>query len=105
MEKMVEINVKRIEKGLQLGIEKRIQREQKYFWYFYAVEKKNDIYYVYECEIAEDNMSAEIYEFENISKYLSVQEVIKQFPCKYKICFEDINVLKGQKIFNVNSYI
>lgn len=53
--------LKKIEKGMQLGIEKRIQKEQKYFWYSYAVQKKGNVYYVYE--------------YENIYKYLSFDEV------------------------------
>lgn len=94
----------KIEQGMQLGIEKRIQKEQKYFWYSYAVQKKGNIYYVYEYEIAEENMAGEICEYENIYKYLSFEEVKKFFPSKYGIHFEDIHVLKGQKIFNVNFY-
>ncbi len=97
--------IKKIEQGMQLGIEKRIQKEQKYFWYSYAVQKKGNIYCVYECEIAEENMAAEVYKYENVYKYLSLEDVKNHFPCKYQICFEDIHVLRGQKIFNVNFYI
>ena len=95
---------KKIEQGKQLGIEKRIQRQQKHFWYSYAVQKKGDIYYAYEYEIAEDNMAKEVCEYENIYKYLSFEDVKNSFPAKYGISFEDIHVLKGQKIFNVNFY-
>ena len=37
--------------------------------------KKSNIYYVYECEIQEDNIAQELYEFENVYKYLSLVEV------------------------------
>ncbi len=97
--------LKKLEKGMQLGVEKRIQKKEKYFWYSYAVQKKNDIYYVYECEIAEENLAQEVYEYENISRYLSLEEVIKNFPLKYEISFSDIHTLKGEKIFNINFYV
>ena len=95
----------KIENGRQLGIEKRIKKGYRYFWYSYAVQKKEKIYYVYECEIAEDNMAEEIFEYENINRYLSIKDVKRYFPNKYGIKFEDINVLKGQRIFNINFYI
>lgn len=95
----------KLECGKQLGIEKRIKKDLKYYWYSYAIQKKEHIYYVYECEIAEDNMASEIYEYENVYKYTSLEDVIKNFPHKYEICFEDIHTLKGQKIFNVDFYV
>lgn len=97
--------LKKLERGMQLGIEKRIEKKQKYFWYMYAVQKRADIYYVYECEIAEENMAQELFEYEKVNKYLSLDEVIQNFPCKYDMCFEDIHTLKGQKIFNVSFYV
>ena len=97
--------ISKIEKGIQLGIEKRIKKGQNFFWYSYALQKKNHIYYVYECEIAEDNMAQEVYEFENVYKYLSLEEVQGKFPNKYEISFYDIHVLKGNKIFNVDFYV
>lgn len=97
--------IDKIEKGIQLGVEKRIQKGQKFFWYSYALQKKDNIYYVYECEIEEDNMAQELYEFENVYKYLSLEEVQTRFPDKYEISFNDIHVLKGNKIFNVDFYV
>ena len=67
--------------------------------------KKSNIYYVYECEIQEDNIAQELYEFENVYKYLSLEEVQTKFPDKYEISFNDIHVLKGNKIFNVDFYV
>ena len=49
-------------------------------------------------------MAKEVCEYENIYKYLSFEDVKNSFPAKYGISFEDIHVLKGQKIFNVNFY-
>ena len=97
--------INKIEKGIQLGVEKRIQKGQKFFWYSYALQKKGNIYYVYECEIEEDNMAQELYEFENVYKYLSLEEVQTRFSDKYGISFNDIHVLKGNKIFNVDFYV
>ncbi len=97
--------ISKIEKGIQLGVEKRIQKGEKFFWYSYALQKKGSVYYVYECEIAEDNMAQEVYEFENVYKYLSLQEVQNKFPNKYEIFFNDIHVLKGNKIFNIDFYV
>lgn len=97
--------INKIEKGIQLGVEKRIQKGQKFFWYSYALQKKDNIYYVYECEIEEDNMAQELYEFENVYKYVSLEEVQTRFPDKYEISFNDIHVLKGNKIFNVDFYV
>ena len=45
---------------------KRILKGNKYYWYSYAVQKVNDIYIVYEHEIAEDNICMEIDQYENI---------------------------------------
>ena len=38
--------INKIEKGIQLGVEKRIQKGQKFFWYSYALQKKGNIYYI-----------------------------------------------------------
>ena len=95
----------KIEKGTQLGIERRIKKSERFYWYSYALQKKDDIYYVYECEIAEDNMAQELYEYENIHKYSSLDKVQQEFSGKYGIRFDDIHVLKGKKLFNVEFYI
>lgn len=50
-------------------------------------------------------MAQELYEFENVYKYLSLEEVQTKFPDKYEISFNDIHVLKGNKIFNVDFYV
>lgn len=96
--------LKKIEAGKQLGISKRIKKNNKLYWYSYAIQKKKDIYFVYECEIAEDKMAIEEYEYEYISKYSSMEEVENNFSEKYDIKFSDIKPLKGQHIFNVNFY-
>ena len=49
-------NYLKLEKGKQIGIRKRILKGNKYYWYSYAIQKVNDIYIVYEHEIAEDNI-------------------------------------------------
>lgn len=95
----------KIERGTQMGVAKKIKKGQKYFWYEYAVQKKNNIYYVYEYEIAEENMTMEVCEYENIHKYLSLEDVKNNFPGKYGIYFEEIHPLKGERIFNVDLYI
>jgi len=51
----------KIELGKQLGLEIRIQKEQKNYWYSYAIQKKEDIYFVYESEITEENMAKEVF--------------------------------------------
>ena len=84
-----------IERGIQMGVNKKVKKGQKYFWYEYAVQKKENIYYVYEYEIAEENMDI----------YLSLDDVINNFPDKYGIHFEEIHPLKGQRIFDVDFYI
>ncbi len=94
-----------IEKGKQLGITKRIFSEGKYFWYEYAVQKVKDLYYVYESEIFEDKMAEDTFEYENISIYDSLDEVKSNVPQKYELRFEDIHILKGQKIFNPYFYV
>ncbi|MCM1222934.1 MAG: hypothetical protein NC548_51630 [Lachnospiraceae bacterium] len=65
----------KLELGKQLGIDRRIEKEDGFYWYSYAVQKIEDTYIVYECEIAEDNMAMEEYEYENINRYLSIAEV------------------------------
>ncbi len=94
----------KIELGKQLGLEIRIQKEQKNYWYSYAIQKKEDIYFVYESEITEENMAKEVFDYENVYKYSSLEDVKKHFPHKYETCFDDIHVLKGVKIFNVDFY-
>lgn len=99
------MNREKLERGKQLGISKRIQKEEKFFWYSYAIQKMDNIYYVYEYEIAEENMAMEEYEYESINKYQSFEEVLQNFSNKYGISIEDIAPLKGQRIFNVKLYI
>lgn len=96
---------KKIESGKQLGIDKRIEKNDGFYWYSYAVQKIDDTYIVYECEIAEDNMAMEEYEYENVNKYISIQEVERNFNGKYDIRFSDIHPLKGQRIFNPFIYL
>ena len=47
---------KKIESGKQLGTALRVYKDQQYSWYEYAVQKKDNIYYVYESEIEEKNI-------------------------------------------------
>ena len=96
---------KKIESGKQLGIDKRIEKNDGFNWYSYAVQKVDDTYIVYECEIAEDNMAMEEYEYENVNKYISIEEVERNFMGKYDIRFSDIHSLKGQRIFNPYFYL
>ena len=37
---------KKIESGKQLGIALRVYKNQQYSWYSYAVQKKDNIYYI-----------------------------------------------------------
>ena len=74
------------------------------FWYEYAVQKVKNVYYVYECEIAEDKMAMDEYEYEYVYKYLSIDEVESNFKGKYGIKFSDIKPLKGQYLFEPNLY-
>ena len=94
------MNYDKIEAGKQLGISIKIKKNDVFYWYSYAVQKIDNNYIVYECEIAEDNMAMEEYEYENINKYLSIEEVERNFIEKYDIRFSDIKPLKGQHIFN-----
>ncbi len=104
---MVECNIVgdkirfKIEKGTQLGITLRVEKETEFGWYDYAVQKKENLYYVYESEILESNMAQEKYEYETITKYLTLEEVMQNYPCKYGTRFVDIHPLKGQRIFSV----
>lgn len=98
------MNYRKLQSGKQLGIEKRIFKNGAFYWYSYAVQKADGHYVVYECEIAEDNMAMEEYEYENVTKYLSIEEVENNFPAKYDIHFSDIGPLKGQHIFNPYLY-
>lgn len=69
--------INKIELGKQLGIELRIQKGQKWYWYSYAIQKKENIYYVYEAEIAEENMAREVWDYENVYRYLFLEYVKK----------------------------
>lgn len=88
-----------------MGVEVRIQKNNKYFWYSYAIQKHNHVYYVYECEISEENMCTETYEYETVTRYNSLIDVEANFPQKYGLNFSDIHTLKGQHVFNVHFYI
>lgn len=96
---------KRLDKGKQQGISKQVDKNGKLYWYSYAVQKINGIYIVYECEIAEENMAAEVYEYENVTKYSSFDEVKENFVEKYGITFADVGPLKGQYLFNPKFYL
>jgi len=96
---------KKIELGKQLGLALRVEKGQIFYWYSYAVQKKGNVYYVYESEIAEENMAAEVFDYEDVFRYASLEDVKRHFPCKYKTCFNDIHALKGERIFNVDFYI
>ena len=91
----------KIEKGTQLGIRLRVEKDTEPGWYDYAVQKKENLYYVYESEILESNMAQEKYEYETIERYLTLEEVKQNYPCKYGTRFADIHPLKGQKSFVV----
>lgn len=95
---------KKIESGKQLGISVRVEKENNFYWYSYAIQKVDNIYFVYECEIDEDNMANEEYEYETVNKYSSFDEVEKNFVSKYDINFSDVGPLKGQYIFNPKFY-
>jgi hypothetical protein len=96
-------NYLQLEKGKQIGIRKRILKEDKYYWYSYAVQKINDMYVVYEHEIAEENIYMEIDEYENIYLFRNFMDLIK-YTIKYNINFNDLGTLKGSRIFNPNLY-
>lgn len=95
----------KIEDGKQLGVEIHIKKNNIFFWYSYAIQKYKNTYYVYECEISENNIANETYEYETIKRYYSLVDVQNDFPEKYGLKFTDIHTLKGQHIFNVNFYI
>ena len=96
-------NYLKLEKGKQIRIRKRILKGNKYYWYSYAIQKVNDIYIVYEHEIAEDNICMEIDEYENIYRYYNLKD-LKKHAIKYDIDFNDLSTLKGNRIFNPNIY-
>ena len=94
---------KKIESGKQLGTALRVYKDQQYSWYEYAVQKKDNIYYVYESEIEEKNIDGEAYDYQHVHKYSSLEDVKEHFPNKYGICFDDIHPLKGTRIFEVTN--
>ena len=73
-------NYIKIEKGKQIGIRKKILKENKYYWYSFAIQKANNKHIVYEHEIGEENIFREIDEFENIYLFLKI-------PCKQKMYY------------------
>ena len=97
-------NYIKIEKGKQIGIRKKILKENKYYWYSFAIQKVNNKYLVCEHEIAEENIFMEIDEFENIYLFLKFED-LKKLKIKYDIDFNDLSTLKGSKIFNPNLYV
>lgn len=44
----------KLQSGKQVGTDNRIDKSGVFYWYSYAVQKVDDYYVVYECEIAED---------------------------------------------------
>ena len=96
--------LKKIEEGKQVGVSKQIEKNDEIYWYSYAIQKVKTTYIVYECEIAEDNMAIEEYEYENITKYSTLNEVKENYVEKYNIKFADIKPLKGHYIFNAEFY-
>ena len=94
----------KLESGKQLGINKMVKRNSIIYWYSYAIQKVNNLYFVYESEIEEDKMAMEEYEYETVDKYQSFDEVKNNYEEKYGIKFTDIKPLKGQYIFNTRFY-
>ena len=50
-------------------------------------------------------LQKKIWIWKYVNKYLSLDDVINNFPNKYGISFKEIHPLKGQRIFNVDLYI
>lgn len=93
-----------IEKGKQVGISRIIKCDNANIAYTYAIQKKQGKYIIYVNEYDLDFC----YEEENTEKtfiYYTLAEFMENFDHKYDVTFEDFNVSKGQKFFNVEWYI
>lgn len=95
-----------IENGRQVGVSKILECENANIAYTYAIQKKQEKYIVYideydldNCYVYEDNPT------EKIFIYDSFDDFMQAFDSRYDVAFEDLNISKGQKFFNVDLYI
>lgn len=97
--------IEKLNKGVQMGLVREVQVDSKKAYFFYAIQKYRDIYYVYESLILDSKAACEEYEYETVKKYVDVEEVINNYNNKYRIKFDEIKVCRGQKVFDVRDYI
>ncbi|WP_127490271.1 hypothetical protein [Paenibacillus ehimensis] len=91
-----------IEDGKQLGKVFSFNRNGKLIWSSVGIQKWQGIYKVYVDEIEEENMDAEKYLRDEIKKFSNLVEALKFIEQNTQISLSELQICKGQKIFNPN---
>ncbi|WP_246021329.1 hypothetical protein [Paenibacillus lentus] len=91
-----------IENGKQLGKVFSFELNGKTCWSSVGIQKWQGIYKVYVDEIEEENMVAEIYLREEINQFNNLNEALNFIEKKTRTSITDMQICKGQKVFNPN---
>lgn len=91
-----------IESGKQLGNIFSFKINGKTIWSSVGIQKWQGIYKVYVDEIEEENMVAEEYLREEIKKFTNLSEAIKFIEQNTQANLSDMQICKGQRVFNPN---
>lgn len=89
-----------IENGKQLGNVFSFDINGKTIWSSVGIQKWQGIYKVYVDEIDEENMVAEKYLREEIKKFIKRSEAIKFIEQNTQTNLSDMQICKGQRVFN-----
>lgn len=91
-----------IEDGKQLGKVFSFNRNGKVIWSSVGIQKWQGIYKVYVDEIEEENMDAETYSRDELKKFTNLMEALTFIEQNTETNLSELQICKGQKIFNPN---
>ncbi|UOG75806.1 hypothetical protein MTX78_04220 [Hymenobacter tibetensis] len=89
-----------LENGQQIGKAIYELKDQQLYHTSVAIQKWQDLYKVSVTEIAEANMVAEQFDFDEVSTFRSFDEVVVFFAHNSPVALLELKPLKGQKLFN-----
>jgi hypothetical protein len=90
----------RIESGRQVGLTFEFLLSGERCWGAVAVQKWEGRYKVYVDEVLERNMSAEVYEREELRVFDTVEDAARYVDEHTRADFGALRPCKGQRIFN-----
>ena len=93
------IKVQKLESGQQLGVRFSTLVENETIWTCIGIQKFEKKFQLYICVINDSNIIQELFEKEILTNFNSLDETLNYTKVNFLIGIEDINPLKGQKIF------